>query len=381
MKSPSPWSKWPWLGDVLMVLVFEIVVVASVVFGDEQAWMILGSQIVILPLLARRRYPFHVLAFICFASVVFVALGGQVDGLLPIMAAIYSVAVSRDRNGALLAAVAAAEVFVGASALGENSIGETIGSFVFQSGLVLAALFLGTTLRARRLYLQSLEERAIRLEQERDQQAELAASRERTRIAREMHDIVAHSLSVIITLADGAVATVQRNPDVAGAAMEQVASTGRQALGEMRNLLGVLRSDEAPLLAPQPGLAHLETLLEEIRIAGLPVSVTITGEPRAISSTQETTVYRFVQESLTNVLKHARYPSRAWVTLAWDPDAVRLEVRDDGMVPADPASQEGLGLRGMQERLAVFGGDMSAGPVLPHGWVTRGTLPYAQEGA
>jgi len=364
-----------------MLLLFEIGVVSSVIFGDDPAWTILGSQIIILPLLARRRYPFHVLAFICAASVVFVAIGGQVDGLLPIMVAIYSVAVSRDRNGALLAAVAAAEVFVVASALRENSIGEMAGSFVFQSGLVLAALFLGTTLRARRLYLKSLEDRAIRLEQERDQQAELAASRERTRIAREMHDIVAHSLSVIITLADGAVATVQRDPKVAGEAMEQVAATGRQALGEMRNLLGVLRSDEAVSLAPQPGLSRLETLFEEVRMAGLPVSVTITGEPRAISSTQETTVYRFVQEGLTNVLKHARYPSRAWVTLEWDSDAVRLEVRDDGSVPAETSNRDGLGLRGMRERLSIFGGEMSAGPVQPRGWVTRGVLPLEQESA
>ncbi len=260
-----------------------------------------------------------------------------------------------------------------------DSIRDMIAAFVFQSGLMLAALFLGTTVRARRLYLQSLEERAARLERERDQQAELAAARERTRIAREMHDIVAHSLSVMITLADGAVATVKRDPDVAGEAMEQVAITGRQALGEMRNLLGVLRSDEVASFAPQPGLNRIETLLDEVRMAGLPVSVTIVGEPRAMSSTQETTVYRFVQEGLTNVLKHARSPSRAWVTLEWEPDGIHLEVRDDGMVRREAAYQEGLGLRGMQERLAMFGGAMSAGPLQPKGWVTRGTLPFAQE--
>jgi signal transduction histidine kinase len=348
--------------------------------GEEPRWTILAHQTIILPLLARRRYPFQVLAVICVLGVIFAIFGGRVDALLSVMVAVYSVAVSRDRNGAMLA-FAAAEVFVVASSLTDNSIGEIIASLFFQTGLVLAALFLGTTLQARRLYLQSLEERAIRLEQERDQQAELAASRERTRIAREMHDIVAHSLSVMITMADGAVATVQRDPEVAGAAMEQVASTGRQALGEMRNLLGVLRSDEAASLAPQPGLTRLETLFDEVRTAGLPVSVTIAGEPRAMSSTQETTVYRFVQEGLTNVLKHARYPSRAWVTLEWDAGALRLEVRDDGIVPTDPSNRDGLGLRGMQERLSIFGGEMSAGPVQPRGWVTRGVLPLEQESA
>lgn len=363
-----------------IVLLFEVVIVINVIWGDDPWWVIPAYQTLFLPLLARRRYPFHVLAFVCIVSVVFILVEGRVDGLLPVMVAVYAVAVSRDRNGALLA-FAAAEVFVLSSALFGHSVDNPLGSFVFQSGLVLAALFLGTTLRARRLHLQSLEERAIRLEQERDQQAELAAARERTRIAREMHDIVAHSLSVIITLADGAVATVQRDPEVAGAAMEQVASTGRQALGEMRNLLGVLRSDEAASLAPQPGLTRLESLFEDVRMAGLPVSVTITGEPRALSSTQETTVYRFVQEGLTNVLKHARYPSRAWVTLAWEPDAIRLEVRDDGMVAAEPVRQDGLGLRGMRERLALFGGEMSAGPVQPRGWETRGVLPLEQERA
>jgi signal transduction histidine kinase len=231
------------------------------------------------------------------------------------------------------------------------------------------------------LHLQALEERAIRLEKERDQQAELAAARERARIAREMHDIVAHSLSVMITLADGAAATVKRDPEVAGSAMEQVASTGRQALGEMRNLLGVLRSDEAASLAPQPGLDRLESLLEEVRMAGLPVSVTIAGDPRPMSSTQETTVYRFVQEGLTNVLKHARYPSRAWVSLEFETNALRLEVRDDGAPMLEPAGSDGLGLRGMRERLAMFGGEISAGPLQPRGWVTSATMPLEQEGA
>jgi signal transduction histidine kinase len=379
-KSSSWWSDRPWLGDAIVLLIFEIALFANVFVGEEPRWTILAHQTIILPLLARRRYPFQVLAVICVLGVIFAIFGGRVDALLSVMVAVYSVAVSRDRNGAMLA-FAAAEVFVVASSLTDNSIGEIIASLFFQTGLVLAALFLGTTLQARRLYLQSLEERAIRLEQERDQQAELAASRERTRIAREMHDIVAHSLSVMITMADGAVATVQRDPEVAGAAMEQVASTGRQALGEMRNLLGVLRSDEAASLAPQPGLTRLETLFDEVRTAGLPVSVTIAGEPRAMSSTQETTVYRFVQEGLTNVLKHARYPSRAWVTLEWDAGALRLEVRDDGIVPTDPSNRDGLGLRGMQERLSIFGGEMSAGPVQPRGWVTRGVLPLEPESA
>jgi signal transduction histidine kinase len=380
LKSPSSWPKWPWIGDAIVLLIIEGVLVASVVVGDDPLWTLFAYQILYLPLLARRSYPYHVLAVVCTASFLFAVFGGRVDGLLPVMVAVYSVAVSRDRNGALLA-VAAAEVFVVASSLSEHSISDKIASLIFQSGLVLAALFLGTTLRARRLHLKTLEERAIRLEQERDQQAELAASRERNRIAREMHDIVAHSLSVIIALADGAVATVQRDPKVAGEAMEQVADTGRQALSEMRNLLGVLRSDEAASLAPQPGLSRLETLFEEVRMAGLPVSVTITGEPRALSSTQETTVYRFVQEGLTNVLKHARYPSRVWVTLDWEPNALHLDVRDDGSVRTDSTGQEGLGLRGMQERLALFGGEMSAGPIQPHGWVTRGVLPLESEGA
>lgn len=379
MKLPSWWPGWPWLGDVVLLVVLESLIVAGAVVGDESVALIIAcSQIVTLPLLFRRRYPYQVLALVWLGSLAFILFDLPLDGLLQMMIAVYSVAVTRDRNGAFLAA-GASGVFVVTSVLRADSLQDILASLVLQTGMLLTALFLGTTVRARRLYLQSLEERAIRLEQERDQEAELAASRERTRIAREMHDIVAHSLSVMITLADGASATVKRNPDVAEEAMEQVAATGRQALGEMRNLLGILRSDEAASFAPQPGLDRLDTLFEEVRMAGLPVSVTIAGEPRSMSSTQQTTVYRFVQEGLTNVLKHAQYPSRAWVTLEWEPDAIRLDVRDDGMGSKESVNGSGLGLRGMQERFTMFGGEMSAGPVDPHGWVTRGVLPRDQE--
>ena len=207
-----------------------------------------------------------------------------------------------------------------------------IPSIVFLTGIVAAGLFIGTTLRARRAYLAALVERAARLEHERDQQARLAATAERTRIAREMHDIVAHSLSVVISLADGAALTNRSHPDQATAAMEQVSAVGRQALSETRRLLGVLRDDHDPAdLAPQPGLDRLDDLLARVRDAGLPTRLVVTGQPVRLAATEQTAVYRIVQEALTNVIKHARHVTDVQVRLDWSAEGLDVEISDDGV--------------------------------------------------
>jgi signal transduction histidine kinase len=256
-----------------------------------------------------------------------------------------------------------------------------IGSLIFLTGLVAAAYLFGTSFQTRREYLASVEDRAVRLEAERDQQARLGAIAERTRIAREMHDIVAHNLSVIIALADGAHAAQETSPSTAADAMAQVAATGRQALGEMRTLLGVLRDDDDGMsgLGPQPDLQQLDDLLEQVRSTGLSVRKNVHGEPRPLSKTAELTVYRTVQEALTNTLKHAHAATAVTVLLDWRPETLHVVVTDDGTGNAEVtrSSAAGLGLTGMRERLGVHRGVLMAQPGTGGGWVVHAELPLS----
>jgi len=259
--------------------------------------------------------------------------------------------------------------------------GDTVGSLVFLSGLVVAAYFLGTSVRNRRAYLGALVDRAARAEHERDQQARLAATAERTRIARELHDIVAHSLTVVVTLAEAATATVESDPRAAEVTMGQVATTGRAALTEMRRLLGVLRTDSddpAVDFGPAPGLAGVDDLVAGARAAGLPVRLTVGGRPRALTGAMDATAHRIVQESLTNVLKHAVQPSGVEVLVRWSEEDLLLQITDDGRSGASSGAP-GHGLTGMRERLALFGGELSAGPGATGGWRVRATLPVHEE--
>jgi signal transduction histidine kinase len=246
---------------------------------------------------------------------------------------------------------------------------------VLLTGMVTAALFVGMTLRTRRAYLASVVDRAARLEVERDHQAQLAATRERNRIARELHDIVAHSLSVIIALADGAALTNDQDSAAAVQAMRTVSETGRQSMTEMRRLLGVLRDSEEPLgLAPQPGLDQLADLVERLRVVGPQLEMSVVGSPMPLPPTEDATAYRIVQESLTNVVKHAAGATKVTVVLDWRRDELLIEVTDDGRL-ARSASGSGHGLTGMSERVSLFAGNFTAGPLAAGGWRVRAELP------
>ena len=170
---------------------------------------------------------------------------------------------------------------------------------------MIASALLGISVQNRRALLASLQERAARLELERDQQGRVAAAAERARIAREMHDIVAHNLAVVIALADGAVFAARESPEQATAAMEKVSRTGREALAEMRRLLGVLNDESAGSRVPQPGIPELEQLVAQVRTTGVPVDLEVTGDPAGLPAGVQLATYRIVQEALTNTLKHA----------------------------------------------------------------------------
>lgn len=265
--------------------------------------------------------------------------------------------------------------------------------------LVLFSWTAGDLTRTKRLREQALEDRAHRLEIEAQHERELAASDERAHIAREMHDIVAHSLSVIITQADGARYAAVASPEVAPATLATIAETGRSSLQEMRRLLGVLRGDAAASMRPLPGLMDLDGLLLGIRAAGLPVAFEVRGEARRLlPAGAELTAYRMVQEGLTNVIKHAGPKVMATVTLAWSARGLDVSVTDNGRgAPASfadtgsiptydggtsPAAAGtdggGNGLRGMAERVKLYDGTLTAGPLAGGGFGITAFIPYTE---
>jgi signal transduction histidine kinase len=299
-----------------------------------------------------------------------------VNGLALIIA-LYTVAAMRPRREALLCAglleltlVIGLLLFAG---------GGWWYDAIFVSGMVAAALALGLYSATRRAYLAELHDRAERLERERDQQGALAAAAERARIAREMHDIVAHHLTVMVTLSDAAVAASATSPERAAEVMRSVSATGRRALADTRRLLGVLRQppgqDPGENLQPVPDLTQLDALIEQVRSAGLDTTLEIHGAARDVPAGVQLTVYRLVQEALTNTLKHGGSGARAAVRLQYLPGELRVDIDDDGAGATAPATASiGGGLVGMRERVHAYGGDVQAGPRTPGGWKVSARL-------
>ncbi|MBA0053078.1 sensor histidine kinase [Streptomyces sp. AJS327] len=244
---------------------------------------------------------------------------------------------------------------------------------VFLTIPFLLAWVLGDSMRTRRAYYQQLEERATRLEKEREAQSKVAVAAERARIARELHDVVAHNVSVMVVQADGAAYVLDTAPDRARQALETISGTGRQALAEMRRLLGVLRTGEGTArdhdeYVPQPGVEQLAELVEQVRATGLTVDFRVEGTPRPLPSSVELTAYRVVQEALTNTRKHGGPEVGATVLLSYGADDLTLLAEDDGRgaqaVLYDDGGADGLGhgLIGMRERVGMVGGSLEAGP-------------------
>jgi signal transduction histidine kinase len=297
------------------------------------------------------------------------------DGALLI--GLYTVAAHETWLRAVLAAALLEAGAVMASVQWEPA-GSVQRSLLFLTGTMVAALFAGLAAASGSRYLAWMDERARRLTLERDQQAAIAAAAERTRIARELHDIVSHSLSVVITLADAA-AVVSRS-DPGREAMADVSEAGRQALSDLRAMLGVLRTDEGQAdLAPQPGLSQLAELVERVRATGLAVDFEVTGTPFPLGGAAGLTVYRIVQEALTNTIRHAR-ARQARVTISYEAPRLRLEVADDGAGLTPDESERGRGSRGghgidgMRERAALHDGSVTAGAAPGGGWLVSAVL-------
>jgi signal transduction histidine kinase len=376
----------PLLPDAALTLGLLVVTSGALLHRHAGAawWLWPINALLVLPLAWRRRYPSATFAVVAATALVQWSVGEPLLSDVALLVALYTVAAYQDRQHALVAAGVLEAGIILASIRFSPAGDGVIPSIVFLTGLLAGALFLGTTVRTRRAYLESLVDRARRLERERNSQARLAATEERTRIAREMHDIVAHSLSVMISLADGAALTTDNDPATARNAMQAVSGTGRTALAEMRRLLGVLRDEDSSTgaLAPQPGLAQLEQLVGSVRAAGLPVSFTVTGAPAQLPPTRQTALYRVVQEALTNVLKHGEGVTGVAVRMTWTAESLAVEVCDDGRQPlgrAAATADVGHGLTGMRERVALHGGTIVAGPGPVYGWRVQALLPIEAE--
>ncbi|MFF0862459.1 sensor histidine kinase [Nonomuraea sp. NPDC003560] len=332
------------------------------------------SVLLIAPLLWRRR-PLAAYAVITLAS--FGQWLAHVDPLpanLAVMVALWTVASECAFRWALAAGlVAELGIFL---ALVNWSVA-TFGMFFSGSIFVVTIWLAGLYANTRRRYLEGLEERAERAERERDQQARMAAAAERTRIARELHDVVAHNVSVMVVQADGAGFALDSDPEQARLAVRNISKTGRAALAEMRRMVGVLREneDDGTDYTPQPGLGQLEEL---VRGAGVPASLRIGGVPGELPEGQQLAVYRIVQEALTNALKHGGPHVQARVEIDYGGPELVVRVTDDGRGAAAPRSPDGHGLIGMRERVGMYGGAVSAGPLTGGGFEVLARLPTAR---
>ncbi len=361
----------PLLTDILLaaaLLAPSTVWLAGSPFASAQAAIVQAALVATVAV--RRAAPVPVFAVACGIAFAQWLLGYPLLGDAALLIGLYTVAAHQPR---LQAGLAAGLLEAGAvlAALKFDPADTKLLSLLFLSATVIAALFAGLATASGSRYLAWMDERARRLAVERDQQAELAAAGERTRIARELHDIVSHSLSVVITLADAAAVVTQPGPG--REAMADVSEAGRQALSDMRAMLGVLRTDEPPAdLTPQPGLDQLGPLVERVRGTGLAVSLDFAGTPFPLGAAAGLTAYRVVQEALTNTIRHAG-ARQARVTVRYDAPCVGISVSDDGT--AGPAGgSRGHGIDGMRERAALHDGTVTAGPAPDGGWLVCATL-------
>jgi signal transduction histidine kinase len=300
--------------------------------------------------------------------------------VLPAMVVLYTIAVRAPWRVAATAAGGAAVVAVIAGATwGSNGVtghGGLLGYAIGSTASFALAVAVGLYVGARRRVVEGLRERAERLDRERELLADRAVAEERIRIAQELHDIVAHNVSLMVVQAQALGATT-RDDEVADSSAA-IADLGRQAMAEMHTTLRLLRADgDTPELVPQPGLAQLDRLLEQLRRAGLNVGLTVEGQPRPLPQGVDLSAFRIIQEALTNVVKHAG-GARATLTLAYKPEGLELTIIDTEAEPRTvrvPTPSDGHGVIGMRERAALFGGSLSA-EALPDGFKVAATLPY-----
>ncbi|MGP3976768.1 sensor histidine kinase [Streptomyces sp. 8N114] len=396
------WVDSLWAGFLLMLS--SLWIVASVSAppspdGSDQLPQETGQQVALIPIALalclvvalRRRAPEKMLLLATGTGLAqLVADVGPFPGNFAFLIIIFTVASRHTRwasrfalAGALLAPTI--DTLRWPNSPNESLYAEIFGTLFMTLAFVMAWV-LGDSLRTRRAYYLQLEERAKRLEKEREAQAKVAVAAERARIARELHDVVAHNVSVMVVQADGAAYVLDSSPEQTRMALETISGTGRQALAEMRRLLGVLRTGDPGTrdgdeYVPQPGVEQIADLVEQVRGAGLTVNFKVQGTPHPLPSSVELTAYRIVQEALTNTRKHGGPDVGATVQLSYGDDELSVLAEDDGRGAQRELYEEGgadglgHGLIGMRERVGMVGGALEAGPRSGGGFRIRAALP------
>lgn len=351
------------------------------------------TLLIILPFIFRRRYPLAVLIVMTVAILIYRSLNIHESSFTfyALLLAFFSAGAYGDRRwrgwvrgltalatiGFLTYSIFFIErswIFPLKTALSQVSV---VLSDIFLFG---AAWWIGDVFRIRRERELELQERTVQLEHERDENARRAVLDERVRIARELHDVVAHHVSVMGIQAGAARRILKQQPEKANEVLSQIETSSRQAVAELQRLLGFLRQQsQVDELAPQPSLKQLDILVNHMREAGLPVEVKIEGEQQSLPPSVDLSAYRIVQEALTNTLKHAG-PARATVTIRYVKNAVELEIQDDGRgsVQIESLESNGRGLIGMRERVTLHGGEFTAGKAPGTGFIVRAKLPYKE---
>ncbi len=376
--------RWQRAGDALLaaaMLLGSLIDVftprAQSGWGGPHALEVLSAFLISAPLLWRRRYPIAVLALVFVGALIDVAaVAPRQPGFEPFVAmvvAYYSLGAHASEHRSTIALVVSLALGAVPSAILHQAPGNVVPVVVW----TFAAWIVGRIIRAWRGRAVALEQANRELAESRELQAEVAVAVERGRIARELHDVIAHNVSMIVVQAGAAARVLEGQQPHVRSALEAIETTGRATVDEMRRLLGVLRqSGDGLALAPQPGLDELRHLVANVRAAGLPVELNVEGTPAQLPPGLELTAYRIAQEALTNSLKHAG-AARAELTVRYQPAAVEIEVRDDGTGSVN-GNGGGHGLVGMRERAALWGGRLEAGRT-EGGWLVRATLPLGAE--
>jgi signal transduction histidine kinase len=351
----TAWSRGvpPLVVDVVLVIAcYLTIVIDAALDGRLEWWVVVLAATNTVPLLWRRRYPLLVTAIVGFGTAWLDLAYQLIEIPAAQLVATYTFAAL---SPPLRRMIGVLGTVIGVTA-SITVPGDKLLNLAPNALMFLVAYTLGTSARARRARIEMLEERARRLAEEQ----EAAAARERQRIAREMHDILAHSMSLVVVQAEAGPVAVHSDPDKAEEVFDTISATAREALAQLRRTLNVLREDGADR-QPQPGLDGLAPLVDGVRRAGLAASLEEHGERRAVPADLAATAYRIVQESLTNTVKHAA-ARQVSVRLEWQGGALKVEVRDDGRGPAGSRGSGGRGLLGMRERVSAAGGELTCGP-------------------
>jgi signal transduction histidine kinase len=360
----------PLLADTLLVVALIVSAIGTPGIGPP---LVLDT----LPLMARRRWPVAVLGVTLATEIVLSIASASPLMVLPgTVVGLYTVAAYSARPVAIRAGFMTAAALVLVHPLVVNPLTHDLRSWI---GLVWSALAGRTAAWMAGAYIGELRARPARLAREQELETRRAVAEEQARIARELHDVIAHNVSVMVVQAAAARDVYDLDPAKSREALGAIEATGREAMTELRRLLARVRPDDGERRGPQPGLGRLDGLIEQVRAAGLPVELRIDGQPCPLPPGMELSAYRIIQEALTNTLRHA-HAARAAVTVRYGADDLVVEVDDDGLGDVSPPTHCGRGLIGMRERAALFGGSLETGARNGGGFAVRARLPLRQEG-